>query len=234
MRAKLRLLLLPALLSPSYAADGQQEAPSIEVTGQATVESAPDQARVMLGVLTGSKTAKEAVSSNAAKARAIMSTLEREFAGKIEIETQSYSVSPRYESRTPGEGKGNIAGYEASTVLRATVRDFSILGDVLDAAVQAGTNQIYGLQFEVKNPQELALRAIRQAASDAKKEAEALASALGAAIGRIRSAKETSAPVRPLNRTFEIAAASEVPIVPGNVQTTAEVVLEIEVAFPER
>jgi uncharacterized protein YggE len=160
--------------------------------------------------------------------------LKRDFGDKVQLQTASFSVSPNYEPRPPAESAPRIESYSASAIMRATLRQIDLLGQVLDVAVQAGANQIHGLHFGLKDSGELSARALREAAQDAKKQAEALASALNLRIGRVLSVREAGAPITPLRQGFETAAVSAVPIEPGMIETSAEVTLEFEVAPAER
>ncbi len=64
--------------------------------------------------------------------------------------------------------------------MTVTVRDISRLGSLLDKAVDAGANAIYGIGYGENNPSALLDKARPLAVADARRKAEIYASAGGA------------------------------------------------------
>ena len=107
--------------------------------------------------------------------------------------------------------------------ISATVRDLASVGAILQAAIDAGANEIYGLQFTVSNPDSLEDAVRRLAVADARHRVESLADAAGARVGRIISLSESAVSIPAYFRgSFEADAAS-VPVQPGEVEVNATV-----------
>jgi uncharacterized protein YggE len=143
-----------------------------------------------------------------------------------EIRTISYSISPLY--RYPSGQPPILTGYTASNTVEVTTRDLSIIGRLIDAASQAGANQVHGLRFGLRNPEPLRAQALSAAAKQARAHAEAIASGLGARLGTVITAQEGSAVVI---RSPEMTTADTrvtTPIETGTVDIQATVTVEAE------
>ncbi len=99
----------------------------------------------------------------------------------------------------------------------------TVLERLIDAAVEAGANQVNGPSLAVGDQEKLYRQALEAAVADARKSGEVLAGAAGRSLGRVISIVEGggSGPV-PL---YEKAAATDAgtPIEAGTQQTTAQV-----------
>ena len=68
----------------------------VEVTGEGSVNAAPDFARVALGVTNTEKTAGEAMAANAKAANALVSLIKSEGVAPADIQTSEVSISPMF------------------------------------------------------------------------------------------------------------------------------------------
>ena len=197
------------------AVDGSaQSGDSIIVTGNGSVVAVPTIAVLSLGVDTRAASAKAALAANAREMRLVIAAVKA--AGGREVRTQSVSLS-----QVLGQ-TGEPAGFAASNIVSATV-DVDRAGAVIDAAVDAGANQVNGPTMSVADQGKLYRQALKAAVADARLSAEALAAAAGRSLGRVTSVVESggATPV-PM---FEKAAVSDsgTPIEAGTQQTTANV-----------
>jgi uncharacterized protein YggE len=176
--------------------------------------AAPDEAELSFGVETRAATAREAVRASADAARKIVNALRQ--AGGRELRTQQVSVYP-----VSGES-GRIEGYAASTAVSA-VSDVEDAPALIDAAVEAGANQISGPVMSSTNAEELYRQALAKALDEARARAEVLAKASGRSLGGIHTIVEAggSAPIP--YAAERVAANAAMPIVPGAQDTTATV-----------
>jgi len=196
---------------------GAESAPatdSITVSGVGSVEAVPDESQMSFGVETSRPTAKAAVSANADAMRRVINSLRE--AGAREIATQWVSVYPSTD------GNGQVDGYRASNSVSA-VSDVGDAPSVIDAAADAGANQISGPGLSSSNAEALYRAALANAVDGARLRAEALARASGRSLGPITSIVEAGAQPTPLYREAAAAADSATPIVPGEQETTATV-----------
>ena len=74
-------------------------------------------------------------------------------------------------------------GYDASNTVRATIRDLDQAGAIVDAAVAAGANQVYGPSLTVSDTEAQYSAAVDAAFDDALERAQAIADKAGVTLG---------------------------------------------------
>ena len=165
------LTMLCLLAMPAALAEGETSAAqaTLIVTGTAEVVLAADSAVMSLGVSTQAATVAEAA----------------------DIVTQEYSVSPVYQYTYGKIEKGeSISGYQVTNQLTVTVRDVEQIGTVLDAAVSAGANQVYGITFQASQAADARDQALTAAVTEGMRKAKLLAEASGKQLGELVSVQE--------------------------------------------
>src|SRR5918994_1054604 len=209
--------VVTAVALPGSATSAAAEAGGITVQGTASVEVVPDRAELTFGVESQGDTARAALAANAAEIRKVIAALKA--AGAVDLETQYVSLSPRYNERNEAQG------FTASNSVSATVRQIARAGAVVDAAVAAGANQVYGPNLSSGDQTELYREALEAAVANARASAQALASASGLALGRVTAIVEGGAAPQPLPFAAADKAleAGSTPIEPGTQQVTAVV-----------
>jgi hypothetical protein len=102
----------------------------------------------------------------------------------------------------------------------------------MDAAMKAGANQIGRVQFSLKDRQSVESQVLREAATNARSQAEALASALGLKVARVLSVLETEPAVRPYPEMMALRVDRSVatPIESGLIDVHATVTLTLEIS----
>ena len=202
------------------AQDADDEGDSITVTGVGSVDAVPTEAQMSFGVESRGATARAAIAANADAARKIINALRQ--AGARELATQYVSVYP-----VTGE-TGTITGYSASNSVSA-VADIDDAAALIDAAAEAGANQISGPGLSSRNAEELYRQALADAVEQARERARVLARASGRGLGEISSIVEGggSTPLPYAERAAMDAAAST-PIVPGEQETSATVTITFD------
>ena len=157
---------------------------TITVTGNGTVDSTPDQASFDFGVTTNGATAAQALSSNSARARAIIDALKKAGIPSADIQTTQVSLWPQ----TSSNGKV-ITGYQASNSVNVTA-PLGKSGALVDAAVGAGANNVDGPTLDTAQKSALYNKALDSALSDAKQKAQAIAGAAGLTLGTVLKVHE--------------------------------------------
>lgn len=231
MRSFITLLALLACATPSTAQE--DVAPHIRVTGEATMSVEPDQAEIDVGVVSQAPTAQEASEANATKLDAVLTAVRNVVGSDAEIETTGYSLRPNYHRPRAG-GEATITSYTATNLVRVTKVDVDSAGEVIDAAIGAGANNVERLHFTVADPESYRLRVLGDATRRARTKAETIATALELEIVRVQSVSEgTPVVVRPYEaRTTMMqaeAAAPPTPVEPGTVEVSATVTLVVTV-----
>jgi uncharacterized protein len=100
------------------------------------------------------------------------------------------------------------------------VRDITKVADVINAAVDAGANNLFGLEFGVDNYKSKETEARKLALEDARAKAAELAEAAGVELGDIVSISEFSNAV-PYNANVRMDMGGSAVIQPGQQEITA-------------
>ena len=237
MRLGLCLITFLTALAAASPAAAAERAPAIgndrwvEVTGEGSVSAAPDFARVTLGVTSTGKTAGEAMAANARAANALVSLIKSEGVAPADIQTSEMSISPMFSQPSPGQQTSpTITGYSVSNNVAVTLHDIPRLGSLLDKAVTAGANSVYGVGFGHNDPSALLDKARPLAVADARRKAEIYANAGGARIGRLMVLTEEPGRPPPIafSRAYAASAPAPTPIEAGEDKLTVTVTARFE------
>ena len=99
------------------------------------------------------------------------------------LKTVNYSLSPTYKYQNGHEPA--LTGYSAANIVQVTLDDLTKISNVIDAAAQAGANNVRGIAFTLRDQDAVHADALRKAAAKARADAEVLAAALGLKIVRV-------------------------------------------------
>jgi len=201
-------------------ADAGDAAPgTLSVLGSGVVTTTPDTARVSAGVTTQAPNASDAIAANADAMSKVIDALKRAGVAAKDLQTEFVSVNPRYDDN--GQA---IVGYSASNSVSAVVRRLSKVGDVIDAAVAAGANNVSGPSLAREDQDKLYRDALEAAVANARQKAAVLAHAAGVSLGEIRSLSESPQSVGPVMFGAALAVRdAATPIEPGTAEITATV-----------
>jgi len=203
----------------------------IEVRGEGVVSAAPDFAQVTIGVTSAGRNAGEAMAANAKAANALVSLIKAEGVAPADIQTSNLSISPTFSQTSPGQTSApTINGYSVSNNVTVIVRDIPRLGALLDKAVTAGANSIYGIGFGHNDPSALLDKARPLAVADARRKAEIYADAGGVKIGGLMTLTEESGREAPVafSRATIGASPAPPPIEAGEDRLTVTVTARFE------
>ena len=132
--------LYAGVLAPSGAngqTTGNGSAPSgITVTGVGIVEATPDTAEFSFGVETQGATSTEALQKNGAAVKKVIDAIKA--AG---VAARRRPDADRVDPPATEDGT-NIVGYTAVNTVNVKIRNLGKAGEVVDAAVKAGANQV--------------------------------------------------------------------------------------------
>lgn len=194
----------------------------ISVSGTGEVRAMPDIAYVTLGVRTRADTANLATTRNATAMNRVIQAIRRAGIAEADIETVQYTVQPVFEY--PQNAPPRITGYEATNLVKVTVRDLKQVGPIIDAAIAAEANVVQDVSFSLKDEAAARSSALTMAVQDGRAKASVMASALGVRLGPLISATEGSPPVViPFLARAEFATATETPISPQQIVVRATV-----------
>ena len=203
------------------AQEGQRE---LTAVGTAAVEATPNVAELSFGVVSQAATARAALAANGAAAERLIEALKDAGLAARDLRTEHVTLAPRMAER------GNeIVGYTASNTVRATLRDVERAGAVIDAAVAAGANSVFGPVLARSNRTQLYREALRAAVAEARVSAQALAAAAGVSLGAVARVVETAGPSSPYESEIG-ARAPAAPIEPGTQRIEAHVTVTFALA----
>lgn len=201
------------------------------VAGDSIVQALPDTAILTISVVTQAKRALEAQQDNATKSDAVVRTLKSAAGAGAEIKTTGYSLQPQrvYRENQPP----TINGYEARNSVIVTMSDLTRVGPVIDAAAEAGANDVGGISFTLRKDRPARDEALAQAIREAVSKAQVIAQALGGRVARIIEVQEegTTRPLPIYQAKGDMArmAVAQTPIEVGALDITSRVQLIAEV-----
>lgn len=197
----------------------------ISVTGTAEVRAMPDIAYVTLGVRTRSPQAEQAASKNAAAVAKVIKAIKPLKIAESDIETVQYTLQPIFEY--PSNQSPKLTGYEATNMVRVTVRSLSLVGSVIDTGVSAGANEVQNISFALEDEAKYRAAAITRAVQDGRAKAATMAAALGVRLGKLLNASESTSPIAyPMfSRTEAAVGGVQTPISPQQIVVRATVSL---------
>jgi len=223
-----RVALLLGLATLGVTACSRQGTPDkpgaettlVTVSAYAEVRRPPDIAILATGVVSLAPEAKGAMSRNAEQMSRVVAAIEAAGIARKDVQTSGVSLNPDYlylANRPP-----RVKGYYASNTVNVTVRDIGRLGEILDAIVATGSNQVNGPMFDIENKDAVLDEARAKALAKARERAEGYAKRLGLRVRRVISIDETGGrgvprPVDARSVAVEQAAAANgsAPILPG-------------------
>jgi uncharacterized protein YggE len=240
----MRVLLAVTLIAASSWTIAQQapglppvrppRAATIQVTGQAQVSETPNRVYIGVGVTTQAQQSEAAASQNAARLSVVIAAVKRAAGAGAQLSTTEYSINPNYNYPRNG-GSPTVVGYTVSNVVQVRLDDLRKIGPVIDAATQAGSNNVQDIRFALRDEGAPRSEALREAALNARLDADTLAGALGLRVVRVLFVGEESpaaGAVYPRGRVFAQAqtVAAPTPVETGTIDVSASVTLTVEVA----
>jgi hypothetical protein len=218
------------------AASGAKERRTtrVLVAGDSIVRAQPDTAILVISVVTQNERALLAQQENAARSDAVVRAVKAAAGAGAEVKTSGYSLTPQrvYKENQPP----TITGYEARNSVTVTMGELQRVGAVIDAAAQAGANNVETVSFTLRQDRAARDQALAGATREAIGKANTVAQALGGRVVRIVEVQEDGARPRPVENTYTresmVAQAASTPIEVGALEVTSRVQLiaEIETA----
>jgi len=229
---------------------------TITVNGVGTVETAPDEAILILAVTNQAATAEQAAKDNANTASLVvdailgLSSLSKGIT-KDDITTIDYSLTPAYAQPdkcvttvqpglppdkpqvTCSATTPQLVGYAVRNAIKVTVKDMNSIGKVLDAATGAGANEINGITFTFTSGTyaNLQKQALQKAIQDASGQAQTMTTALGVHITGVVSVNPAYVYQPYINYKVDTSSrGASTPIQAGTLQVTVNVQVVYEIS----
>jgi uncharacterized protein YggE len=235
----LALLLVVGNPLPAWSAEiPDSSGPILVVTGLGQVDAKPDQAKIVLGVVTSGKVLKDLQEENTRNVTRLIEALTGQGLQRSQIETTGYYAWPQYVYSDRGDKEPPaIAGYQIRNEITVTLYDLKNIGPVVEAALKAGANEVRNITYSLRDDSGLQDRALAQARDNAHAKGAAIVQALGLKLGAVVSVKESSAPAEIYPITLSMAGTDmtkggSVPVQPGNITVRSTVTISYQVLRP--
>ncbi len=236
-------LLAPALLSAGGGAEQPAEraaeraadrAATITVIGRGELFAEPDQAAITVGVQLYHTSAQAAAAELRERMDAVIAAVLALGVPERHVQTMNYSIFFERDYQAPPgprDQDGRPGGtYRVENMVRLVLSDVTRAAAVVEAAIHAGANQMYGIEFSFSDPGPLEEQARTLAMEDAYARALALAVAGGRTVGEVLEITESAgAGPGPYDvRTMNAGYGGGGPVQPGSARYTANVQVTYE------
>jgi uncharacterized protein YggE len=203
-------------------------ASTLSITGEGTVEIAPDVATLSIEVRSTAATASGARSKANARTNAVLLAITKLGIDRGSIQTSGISLSRSQVAATRHHPAHKL--YAAANDLTVRTTEVSLVGPLVDAATRAGADSIDGPDFSFGDPSAGKAAATRAALADARSRADDAAAAIGYAVVGVQSIAidpdESQTPVAlgaAAPAAAEVKAPTPTPVDPGQQEVDATV-----------
>lgn len=188
-------LVVNGLFAPAtiLAQDAAPATGTVTVVGEGTVSIEPDMATATVGVDVVAPSVRDAVNEARDVMQAVLDALTEAGIAEEDIQTSGYNI---WADRgfggmdMMGEGSRDQVRYHVNNMVTVTIRDLDNVSAVLDVAIEAGANNIYGVNFSLSDPSVMETEAREKAVANAQAKAQELAGLTGTEVGRVISISE--------------------------------------------
>lgn len=171
---------------------------TITVVGEGMVSLEPDIAQATIGVEIVRPSVREASNEAQEVMEAVLDALMAAGIEERDIQTSGFSIwVERNFGPMPGPAESQMAEsddenvrYHVTNTVSVIIRNMDSVGAVLEAAIEAGANNIYGINFQLDDPTAAESEARAKAVEDAQAKAQELAGLTGTEVGAVVSISE--------------------------------------------
>lgn len=157
----------------NYRDNQQTHQRKMIINGQGLVSVTPDLASVRIGVQSNAESVAVAQEENARISQNVINSLKD--LDVAEIQTVLYQLDKIYDYQN---GERIDLGYQVRNVLDVKTGEMSLLGTIIDTAVQNGANIVEAINFEVLNQEIYYQQALIMAVKNAIEKANHIATSL--------------------------------------------------------
>lgn len=200
---------------------------TLSITGNGSVQIAPDVATLSIGVRSTGATATGARSKANARTNAVLLAMTRLGIDRGSIQTSGISLSRSQVAATRRHPAHKL--YAASNDLTVRTTKVSLVGPIVDAVSAAGADNIDGPNFSFGDPSAGVSAATRAALADARSRADDAAAAIGYRVVGVQSVavnpdtSPTPVSVGSAAPSAAIKAPTPTPVDPGRQEVDATV-----------
>ncbi len=178
------LLLAVSTLLGSQIVNADSPTNGIHVSGRGEIRVEPDIARFSLEVTRQGANAADLKTALDEVTADILKLAKRHKIDKKDVIAASVRIQP---NRVYDDGRQRIDGVIASRSIQITLRDLTRIGDFMNAALQAGINNIGNVALDTSKRIDVESQALEAAIADSKAIAGRVASAYGVELGGLQN-----------------------------------------------
>ena len=176
----------PTALAQDAASVGPR---TITVVGEGVVNVEPNVARTNIGVEIVRSSVEEATAENSRIVDMLLATLLELGIEEHDLQTNSFNVYAENFGMDASTSDTEVQ-YRVSNMVTVIIRDLDRIGEVIEAAITAGANNIFGIEFLLDDATAARSEARKLAVEAANANAQELAALTGVQVGRILSISE--------------------------------------------
>ena len=221
----------PNAQSAAAPATSGTGSPAYTITTQATghASATPDTLDVTMGVDTRAATAQAALSANNTKTTALEHRFISGGVALKDLQTAGLSIQPTY-----ARDGTTITGYEVTNTVQATLHNLNAAGGLIDAAPATVGNavRIDQMSFSVSDDSTVNAQARTDAVTKAQQQAQQIAKASGAKLGRIRAITEQPAQLNQpdYRAAAALPAGQSVPLLAGQLSVSVSIQIAYDIS----
>lgn len=253
MKKLVLFLVLISLFTPGFAHDSEtccekKTDRRINVSGSATVSSAPDLATISFNIKTEDVEVKKAREENARIAKDVLNSIRGLGVPEANITMLNLNINEENEW-DPKQRKSIFKAYVAKRSFKVQVKKTDLdektslsdkVAQLVTAIVENGTNQLQGVQYGLVSDDLLSNSALAKAIANAREKALLMLAPLGAELGEVISVNESTTRAVPLMKnyarmsmTMDMAESSPMPepdsFSEGDIEVSSSVNLVFEI-----
>lgn len=230
------LLLIQLGVLPAWARaqtappSGDTFARTLTVVGEGSAQVEPDTAQATIGVQITNENLEEATTAARQRMDAVLTALQNQGIAEQDIQTTNFNIFVEQTRGPEGQPTGEML-YHVNNDVQVTIHELNTIGPVLDAAIEAGANNIYGVNFSVADNSAAKAQAREEALNQATTQAQDLAQLANLQLGEVVRISEVigdQGPI-PLAARAEGMGGAGGPIAPGQLEVTVR--LEVTYAM---
>ncbi len=225
------------ILKANFIGLDTENLPTLRLQGTGTIYASPDEAEILLSVVTENEDSEIALAENNTKMNNVINYLKSEGVENENIKTGDISIIPLEDWREDPQTKRTVReiyAYRARNTVEIKLKELDRAGEIINGAVKSGANEVSRFNLVVSNEDEYKKKAREEAIKEAREKGEEIASALGVKIKRVISFSEdhghyfmSRMEMDTMEGVKEIS--EEVPLEPGENKIEINVTVEYEI-----
>lgn len=224
-------LVLQTIPAPqtALAQEVESDAPQryVTVVGEGTVNIKPNIAKTTIGVETIKLSVKEASDENREVLVNVLDALRAAGVADNDMQTAGFNIyTEQFGTSVDGTADMPQVRYHVTNQVQIVIRDMEKVGEILDAAIEAGANSTYGIEFQLDDQKSARSEARSLAVENAGNKAAELAGLADVSVGEVLSVSEiigNSMYYSGAESRYGLGGGGGTPISAGELQLTVQV-----------